>query len=651
MPRAFPVLSVRTPTVGGMTVVQGTFDDLGTPLSSVTFVVVDLETTGGSPVECGITEIGAVKVRGGEVVGEFQTLVNPGAAIPAFISVLTGITDSMVAGAPRIEAALPAFLEFAAGSVLVAHNAGFDVSFLKAAARRTEHDWPGFPVLDTVHLARQLVHRDEVPNHRLASLARLFRATTTPDHRALHDARATVDVLHGLLERVGSLGVHSLEELLDYTARVTPARRRKRHLADDLPDLPGVYLFKDGQGRVLYVGTSVSIRTRVRSYFTASEHRRRMGEMVRIAESVSPIVCATTLEAEVRELRLIAEHKPRYNRRSRHPERALWVKLTVEPFPRLSIVRDVVDDGARYTGPFGSRSAAEAAVAAVHEVLPLRQCLERLSPRRPRSACALADMGRCGAPCTGAQSVESYAAVVDRAAGLLAGDTRDLLTALRGADGRARRAAALRGRPGGPRPARRPRAGHLALAAARPAGADPGARRGPAHAARGLGGRLRPARPPRGHHHLAPRGRPHALHRGAAGERRGGRGTPAPGHLRHAGGEREDPALARVPRGACRRGRRGVDLPRRRLGTRARRARAARDGPARGRGLRRRPLSAGQARRATPHPAGCSPYPSSDGARVDHQLPRRRCCDHDEYRAVGGVLNPRTRREVMHGGQ
>src|SRR6476469_10291406 len=160
-----------------MTMVQGTFDDLGTPLSSVTFVVVDLETTGGSPAECGITEIGAVKVRGGEVVGEFQTLVNSGGAIPAFISVLTGITDGMVRGAPRIEAALPAFLEFASGSVLVAHNAGFDISFLKAAAARTGTAWPGFAVLDTLQLARQLVVRDESPNHRLGSLAQVFGAT------------------------------------------------------------------------------------------------------------------------------------------------------------------------------------------------------------------------------------------------------------------------------------------------------------------------------------------------------------------------------------------------------------------------------------------------------------------------------------------
>ena len=111
---------------------QRTFDQLGRPLRDVTFCVVDLETTGGSAAKGSmITEIGAVKVRGGEVLGEFQTLVNPHQAIPAFIAVLTGITDSMVAGSPPIEQVLPQFLEFAAGSVLVAHNAPFDVGFLK----------------------------------------------------------------------------------------------------------------------------------------------------------------------------------------------------------------------------------------------------------------------------------------------------------------------------------------------------------------------------------------------------------------------------------------------------------------------------------------------------------------------------------------
>jgi len=412
------------------TPVQGTLDDLGTPLAEVTFVVVDLETTGGSAAASSITEVGAVKVRGGEVLGEFQTLVRPGESIPAFIQVLTGITDAMVSQAPRIDSVLPAFLEFARGSVLVAHNAGFDVSFLKEAARATGHPWPGFRVLDTVHLARQLVTKDESRNHKLSSLAVVFGATTTPDHRALHDAQATVDVLHGLLERVGNLGVHTFEELSSYTSRVTPAQRRKRFLAEHLPPLPGVYVFQDERGRPLYVGTSRNIRARARSYFTASEQRTRMSEMVGLAARIQPIVCQTTLEAQVRELRLIAKHKPRYNRRSTRPERVIWVKLTQESFPRLSIVREVRRDGARYVGPFRSRRSAEAAVAAVHEVVPLRQCTQRLSLRANSSECVLGEMGRCGAPCSGRQSPAEYAAVVGDAVGLLTGDARPATDAL-----------------------------------------------------------------------------------------------------------------------------------------------------------------------------------------------------------------------------
>jgi DNA polymerase-3 subunit epsilon len=418
--------------------VQGTLDELGTPLRDVTFVVVDLETTGGSSATNSITEIGAVKVRGGEVLGELSTLVNPGVPIPAFISVLTGITDAMVLDAPRIDSALPAFLEFARGSVLVAHNAPFDISFLKAATAATGREWPGFSIIDTVHLARQVIPRGEVPNRKLSTLARLFGSPDTPNHRALHDARATVHVLHGLLERVGSLGVHSLEELSTYTSRVSPAQRRKRYLAEGLPSAPGVYLFRDGRGEVLYVGTSVDIRARVRTYFTASEHRTRMAEMVTLAESVTPVVCGTALEAQVRELRLIAEHAPRYNRRSKRPERAPWLKLTVEPFPRLSVVREVRDDGATYVGPFPGRRAAEQAVDALHDVFPLRQCRRRLSRRGGGSACALAEMGRCGAPCTRAaldaeQAVvlAEYAQLVDDVRTALSGDCRQVTAALR----------------------------------------------------------------------------------------------------------------------------------------------------------------------------------------------------------------------------
>ena len=410
--------------------VQGTLDELGAPLISTTFVIVDLETTGGSPGTHEITEVGAVKVCGGEVLGEFQTLVRPGLSIPPFVAVLTGITDAMVATAPRLQAVLPAFLEFARGSALVAHNAPFDVGFLKAACERHGHAWPGFQVLDTARLARRILARDEARDCRLSTLARLFKAGTMPTHRALDDARATVDVLHGLIERLGNVGVHTVEELTTWQSMVTPAQRRKRYLAEGLPHAPGVYMFLDGQGRALYVGKSKDMRTRVRTYFTASETRARMTEMVAIAESVTGIACATPLEAEVRELRLIAERKPRYNRRSRFPERASWLKLTVEPFPRLSLVREVKLDHATYLGPFGSRRLAEAAMTAVHEAVPIRQCSERLSPKRTRSACALAGMGRCGAPCEGGETVEEYAVHADAVRRAFTADARPLVDRL-----------------------------------------------------------------------------------------------------------------------------------------------------------------------------------------------------------------------------
>lgn len=392
---------------------QRSFDELGRPLRDITFCVVDLETTGGS-VQQGsmITEVGAVKVRGGEILGEFQTLVDPHTEIPAFIAVLTGISNSMVASAPSIEEVLPSFLEFAAGTVLVAHNAPFDVGFLRHFCEQQQRPWPDFEVVDTAKLARRVITRDDAPNCKLGSLAKAFGAGTTPNHRALSDARATVDVLHGLMERLGNQGVHTLEELQTFTSKVAAAARRKRHLADHLPHAPGVYLFRDESEKVLYVGTSRDLRRRVRSYFTASEKRTRIGEMVQLAHSVTGIECATPLEAEVRELRLIAEHKPSYNRRSRFPEKVTFVKLTNEPWPRLCLVSKVLDDGADYLGPFGSRRTAEKTLAVLHDTFPVRQCTGRLAKKPKRSACALAEMGRCLSPCDGAGDPQTYAAVV-----------------------------------------------------------------------------------------------------------------------------------------------------------------------------------------------------------------------------------------------
>lgn len=416
------------------TPVQLGLDDLGTPLSETTFVVVDLETTGCSPRTDRVTEIGAVKVRGGEVLGEFQTLVDPGGSVPPLITVLTGITDAMLIDAPRMEAVLPAFVEFARGAVVVAHNARFDLGFLRSAAERMGLPWTEPPVVDTVALARRVITRDDAPNHKLSSLAAFFNARVAPDHRALTDARATVDVLHGLLDRLGALGVTHLDDLLTAADPVPHVRRRKAGLADGLPSGPGVYQFLGPGEEVLYVGTASDIRRRVRSYFTAAEKRARMGEMLALATAVRPIACRTVLEAQVRELRLIAQHKPPYNRRSRRPEREAWLRLTDEPIPRLSVVASVGAVASIATlGPFASKGAAGSAMAALQVAEPIRRCTQRL-PRDPSpdaAACVLAELGRCAAPCVHGAVEPSHSEAVEGIRRALTGDLGDVIDAVR----------------------------------------------------------------------------------------------------------------------------------------------------------------------------------------------------------------------------
>ena len=168
-------------------------------LADVSLVVVDVETTGWLDEQGEITEIGAVRLTGGQVTGEFSSLVRPRGPIPADITTLTGITDDMVGRAPLPAAALRAFLAFASDCVLVAHNAPFDLAFLTAACAACQLAWPSAAVLDTAVLARLLLGPDDVPDCRLGTLADYFGATTRPCHRALADAKATADVLAGLL--------------------------------------------------------------------------------------------------------------------------------------------------------------------------------------------------------------------------------------------------------------------------------------------------------------------------------------------------------------------------------------------------------------------------------------------------------------------
>ena len=409
------------------------FEDLGTPLREVTFCVVDLETTGGSPATCAITEVGAVKVRGGECVGTLQTLVNPGVPIPPEIIVLTGITEAMVLPAPRIDEVLPPLLEFLDGTVLVGHNFRFDVSFLDAALTAAGYPRLAQSRVDTCGLARRLV-RDEVPDCRLGTLARRLRLAHQPCHRALDDALATADLLHTLLERAAGLGVLGLDDLLALPKIAAHPLAPKLRMTTALPRRPGVYLFRGAGGRVLYVGKATDLRSRVRSYFSGDD-RRKVMPLLREAEVVDHVVCPSPLEAAVLEVRLIHRHLPPYNQRSTRWRRYAYVKLTLnERFPRLSVVRTpppaAKGDGCLYLGPLASNASARLVAEAIESAVPIRRCTGRPGKVLKDGPCTPAQLGVATCPCAGGISEEDYRPLVERVVVGLTSDPAALLAPL-----------------------------------------------------------------------------------------------------------------------------------------------------------------------------------------------------------------------------
>lgn len=412
---------------------QRSFDELGTPLHDVVFCVIDLETTGGNRNDDMITEVGAVKVSGGECLGTFQTLVNPGRAIPPQITVLTGLSDVLVSNAPRIETVLPSLIEFVGDAVIVGHNVGFDVGFLRAACHRADRPPLAGTVVDTVALARRLV-RDEVPDCRLGTLASRFRLDHRPSHRALDDALATADLLHLLIERAAGLGVLGLDDLVSLSKLAGHPQAAKLKMTADLPRSPGVYMFRGQRDEVLYVGKATNLRQRVRSYF-GSEDRRKIGPMLRETHAVTHLELPDALTAEVIESRLIARLLPRYNRSGTRVDKYCYVKLdTDSAWPRLSIVKQPAKTGL-HLGPLPSRTMAAMVIDAVHTAVPLRRCTVRMGRNyvAPSDAavCSAAQLGVALCPCSGTADPAAYAIAVDAAASALRGDPRIVVERLR----------------------------------------------------------------------------------------------------------------------------------------------------------------------------------------------------------------------------
>jgi len=411
---------------------QRSFDDLGTPLADVTFCVLDIETTGGDRNIDLITEIGMVKVRAGEFLGTLQTLINPGRAIPPMITMLTGITESMVVQAPAIDAILPAMIEFLGDAVVVGHNVGFDMAFINAALTRRGDAEITNPVIDTLPLARRLI-RDEVPDCRLGTLATRFRLDHRPSHRALDDALATTDLLHFLLERAAGLGVLGLDDLIALPRIGAHPQAAKLKMTTGLPRSPGVYLFRGAHDTVLYVGKATNLRQRVRSYF-GSDDRRKIGTLLREAQRITYVTTPNVLAAEVLELRYIQQLAPRYNKVAATPQKYRYVRLsTDEAWPRLSVVNEATGAGV-HLGPLPSKANADAVVEALQSVFPLRRCTTRLGrafqPQLGAVTCTPAQLGVAVCPCAGLADSNHYAAVVAKTVQAMTTSPELVITAL-----------------------------------------------------------------------------------------------------------------------------------------------------------------------------------------------------------------------------
>jgi DNA polymerase-3 subunit epsilon len=406
-------------------------DALARPLADTTFVVVDLETTGGAPGPFGITEIGAVRVQGGRLTDTFATLVNPGRPIPPFVVRLTGITDEMVAGAPPIAEALPRFLDFAGDGVLVAHNAGFDLGHLDAARRWVLGAPLDRPGLCTLRLARRLL--PAARRRALDAVAAALGISCTDHHRALPDARTAAEILCVFLERVAERGIERLDQLLDFQRSAADGRPFIVHVPrarlDEVPETPGVYHLLGADGRLLYVGKAVRLRERLASYFANSRgHSARVLDLIRNTHDFRVTETGSELAASLLEARQIRELRPPYNRQRKHLPRVGFLKLSHRSaFPRLWVTERLTADRATYVGPFRSREAAERALAVLGRLFRLRTCPGRLAPSPAVSPCLSGQVGACSAPCTAAVGEAAYRAQVD-----------ELLAFLDGADGAVR---------------------------------------------------------------------------------------------------------------------------------------------------------------------------------------------------------------------
>jgi DNA polymerase III subunit epsilon len=370
------------------------------------YVLLDLETTGGNPLLSRITEVAAVRVEQGVEVARYSALVNPDCSIPYFIQKLTGISDKLVADAPSFKQVSAELLTLLDGAVLVAHNARFDHGFLV-------HEFARIGVvlnvktLCTVRLSRKLYPQHK--GHGLDAIMQRHGLTTQARHRAMGDVDLVQSWLRIAMQELGEDVVRQhAQKLMQGSAALPPQLETD---VSTIPDTPGVYLFY-GEGPIpLYIGKSVTLRSRVMSHFQAATQQPREMRMAQEIRRVEWRETAGELGALLLEARLVKDMQPIFNRQLRRERSLCAWKLDDDPTakPLLTLVRGDDLQPGEFATMYGVFRSKNMAVTALHELAEQHAlCPQALGLEAGKGRCFAHQLGRCKGVCCGHEKPELH---------------------------------------------------------------------------------------------------------------------------------------------------------------------------------------------------------------------------------------------------
>jgi DNA polymerase-3 subunit epsilon len=382
-------------------------------LATAEYVCVDTETNGRAGEGCELTEVGAVLVGGGELHERFESLVRVERPLSRGIERFTGITQAMVDAAPPPEDVLPRLKEMLDGRVLVAHSAPFDRRVLAQAFERAGIDWEEPPVLCTVAMARRFAPLAR--QRKLAPLAEALGIEVRAVHRALVDAETCARVFCALFPKLCATVATVPEALAVMSSRRRTKKEKGRRVPREerpdltkLPDDPGVYIFRDERGRPLYVGKSVSLKSRARSHFCAPAGWTERAEVVDYRPTNSE------LGALVLENRLIKQWRPSGNVKLKRTDGYVYIRARLDiPFPILEVAPEPAAGLAINVGPMRGSDSARELIDHLNSLFSLRHC-GRALPRRDHPS-AYGQMGRCLSPCLRDLDPNAYRRRLDEA--------------------------------------------------------------------------------------------------------------------------------------------------------------------------------------------------------------------------------------------